>query len=108
MADTFHMVNVDVSTSDPTVLTAGGSETLVVIGCQVANMHATTACHLTVTVYQTGGGTNAIIANASNIPINDSLNPIQGKLVLETGDYIKMDAENASSLEATISYLKQT
>ena len=43
-----------------------------------------------------------------NIPINDSLNPIQGKLVLETGDYIKMDAENASSLEATISYLKQT
>ena len=108
MADTFHMVNVDVSTSDPTVLTAGGSETLVVIGCQVANMHATTACHLTVTVYQTGGGTNAIIANAINIPINDSLNPIQGKLVLETGDYIKMDAENASSLEATISYLKQT
>ena len=93
MADTFHMVNVDVSTSDPTVLTAGGSETLVVIGCQVANMHATTACHLTVTVYQTGGGTNAIIANAINI---------------ETGDYIKMDAENASSLEATISYLKQT
>jgi len=108
MADTFHMVNVDVSTSDPTVLTAGGSETLVVIGCQVANMHATTACHLTVTVYQTGGGTNAIIAKAINIPINDSLNPIQGKLVLETGDYIKMDAENASSLEATISYLKQT
>jgi len=108
MADTFHMVNVDVSTSDPTVLTAGGSETLVVIGCQVANMHATTACHLTVTVYQTGGGTNAIICKAVNIPINDSLNPIQGKLVLETGDYIKMDAENASSLEATISYLKQT
>jgi hypothetical protein len=102
------MVNVDVSTSDPTVLTAGGSETLVVIGCQVANMHATTACHLTVTVYQTGGGTNAIICKAVNIPINDSLNPIQGKLVLETGDYIKMDAENASSLEATISYLKQT
>ena len=108
MADTFHMVNVDVSTSDPTVLTAGGSETLVVIGCQVANMHATTACHLTVTVYQTGGGTNAIICKAVNIPINESLNPIQGKLVLETGDYIKMDAENASSLEATISYLKQT
>ena len=108
MADTFHMVNIDVTTSDPTVITAGGSETFVIIGCQVANMHATTACHLTVTVYQTGGGTNAIIANAVNIPINDSLNPIQGKLVLETGDYIKMDAENASSLEATISYLKQT
>jgi hypothetical protein len=108
MADTFHMVNADVTTSDPTVLTAGSGETLVIIGCQIANMHATTACHVTVTVYQSGGGTNAIIAKAINIPINDSLNPIQGKLVLETGDYIKMDAENASSLEATISYLKQT
>ena len=108
MAATLHMVNADVSTSDPTVLTAGSGETLTIIGCQVANMHATTACHLTVTVYQTGGGTNAILCNQVNIPINDSLNPIQGKLVLETGDYIKMDAENASSLEATISYLKQT
>ena len=108
MADTLHMVNADVSTSDPTVLTAGSGETLTIIGCQVANMHAPTACHLTVTVYQTGGGTNAILCNQVNIPINDSLNPIQGKLVLETGNYIKMDAENASSLEATISYLKQT
>ena len=108
MADTFHMVNVDVGTSDGTVLTAGSSETFVIIGCQVANMHATTACHLTATVYQNGGGSNAIICKNTNIPINDSLNPIQGKLVLETGDYIKMDAENASSLEATISYLTQT
>ena len=108
MADTLHMVNADVSTSDPTVLTAGSGETLTIIGCQVANMHSTTNCHLTVPVYQTGGGTNAILCNQVNIPTNDSLNPIQGKLVLETGDYIKMDAENASSLEATISYLKQT
>ena len=108
MADTLHMVNADVSTSDPTVLTAGGGETLTVIGCQVANMHASTACWLTATVYQSGGGTNAIICKEVNIPVNDSLNPIQGKLVLETGDYIKMAAENASSLEATISYLKQT
>ena len=108
MADTLHMVNADVTTSDPTVLTAGGGETLTVIGCQVANMHASTACWLTATVYQSGGSTNAIICKEVNIPVNDSLNPIQGKLVLETGDYIKMDAENASSLEAPISYLKQT
>ena len=108
MADTLHMVNADVTTGDPTVLTAGVGETLTVIGCQVSNMHSATACHLTATVYQSGGSTNAILCNQVNIPINDSLNPIQGKLVLETGDFIKMDAENASSLEATISFLKQT
>lgn len=108
MAETFHMVNADVTTSDPTVLTAGSGETLVIIGCQVSNMHASTACWLTATAYQSGGSTNAILCKEVNIPINDAFNPIQGKLVLETGDYIKMDAENASSLEATISYLKQT
>tara|TARA_B100000131_G_scaffold319837_1_gene366535 strand:- start:124 stop:450 length:327 start_codon:yes stop_codon:yes gene_type:complete len=108
MADTLHMVNADVTTSDPTVLTAGSGETLTVIGCQVANMHASNACWLTTTVYQSGGGTNAILCKEVNIPINDAFNPIMGKLVLETGDYIKMDAENASSLEVTISYLKQT
>ncbi len=108
MAATFHMINADVTTSDPTVLTAGGGETLTIIGAQISKMQSTTACHLTVTVYQSGGGSNSILCNQVNIPINDSLNPIQGKLVLETGDYIKMDAENASSLEATISFLKQT
>jgi hypothetical protein len=40
--------------------------------------------------------------------VNDSFSPIMGKLVLEAGDYIKMDAQANSSLEATISYLKQT
>ncbi len=108
MADTLHMVNADVTTSDPTVLTAGSGETLTIIGCQIANMHASTNCHVTVTVHQSGGGSNAILCNQVNIPVNDSLNPIQGKLVLETGDFIKMDAENSSSLEVTISYLKQT
>tara|TARA_R110002110_G_scaffold390721_2_gene603810 strand:- start:7512 stop:7838 length:327 start_codon:yes stop_codon:yes gene_type:complete len=108
MAETFHMVNVDVTTSDPTVLTAGGGETLVIIGSQVSNMHATTACWLTATVYQSGGSTNGILCSQVNIPVNDSFSPIMGKLVLEAGDYIKMDAQANSSLEATISYLKQT
>lgn len=107
MAATFHMINADVTTSDPTVLTAGSGETLTIIGCQVSNMHATTSCHLTVTAYQSGGGSNAILCNQINIPVNDAFGPIDGKLVLETGDYLKMDAENASSLECTISYLKQ-
>ena len=108
MAETFHMVNVDVTTSDPTVLTAGSGETLVIIGSQVSNMHASTACWLTATVYQSGGSTNAILCKEVNIPVNDAFNPVIGKLVLETGDYIKMDAQANSSLEATISFLKQT
>ena len=44
----------------------------------------------------------------ANIPVNDAFNPVQGKLVLETGDALHLNSQNASSLEATISYLKQT
>lgn len=108
MANTFHMVNADVTTSDPTILTAGSGETLVIIGSQVSNTHASDSCWLTATVVQSGGSTNAILCNQVSIPVNDAFSPIQNKLVLETGDFIKMDAEANSKLEATISYLKVT
>ena len=108
MADTLHMVSYDVTTSYATALTAGGGETLTVIGCQIANMHASTNCHISVKVVQSGGGSESILAHEINIPVNDALDPVQGKLVMETGDILQLNAENSSSLEATISYLKQT
>tara|TARA_X000001036_G_scaffold62332_1_gene52586 strand:- start:271 stop:597 length:327 start_codon:yes stop_codon:yes gene_type:complete len=108
MANTLTSTFADLTTSDPTVLTAGSGETLTIIGCNIANVHATTACHVTVTVYASGGGTNAILCKEVNIPVNDAFNPILGKLILTTGMYLKMDAQANSSLEATISFLKQT
>ena len=108
MADTLHMTSADIGTSFAAALTAGGSETLTIIGCQVANMHASTSSHLSAKVVQSGGGSESIIAHEISIPVNDSFAPVMGKLVLETGDALHLKSENASSLEATISYLKQT
>lgn len=108
MANTFKMTSYDVTASYATAYTAPGSTTSVVIGFQIANVHATDAKWASVKVVQSGGGSESIIANQISIPVNDTLNPIQGKLVLETGDYIQIQAESASSLEATISYLEIT
>mgnify|MGYP003643104728 FL=1 len=108
MANTLTSSFADLTTSDPTVLTAGVGETLTIIGCSVANVHATTAAWVTATIYASGGGSNAILCKEVNIPINDAFNPILGKLVLTTGMYLKMDAQANSSLEVTLSYLKQT
>lgn len=108
MANTLTSTFADLTTSDPTVLTAGSGETLTIIGCNIANVHATTAAWVTVTVYASGGGTNAILCKEVNIPVNDAFNPILGKLILTTGMYLKMDAQANSSLEVTLSYLKQT
>ena len=43
MADTFKMTSYDVTTSYATAYTAPSSTTTVIIGLQVANMHASTA-----------------------------------------------------------------
>ena len=48
------------------------------------------------------------MAHQINVPINDSFNPIPGKLVVEVGDYVPVIAENSSSIEVTISILEIT
>jgi len=108
MAETFKMVSYDVTGSYATAYTAPGSTTSIVIGLQCANVHATDANWVSVKVVQSGGGSESIIANQISVPVNDTLAPIQGKLVLETGDYIQIQAENASAIEATISILEIT
>ena len=48
------------------------------------------------------------LANQISVPVNDSLNPIQGKLVLEAGNVLQITSENASSLDCTLSVLEIT
>ena len=105
MANSFKMVSYDVTTSAAAALTAAAGETIVIIGCSIGNVHASTASHATAKVVQSGGSVESIIANQVSVPVNDALNPIQGKLVLETGDSFQLQSENAASLEATISYM---
>ena len=108
MANTFQRVIADVTTSYATAYTCPGATTAIVIGLNAANMHASTASWVSMKTVTTGGGSEAIMAHQINVPINDSFNPIQGKLVVEAGDYIQLVAENASSIEATISILEIT
>ena len=108
MANTFQRVIADVTTSYATAYTCPGGTTAIVIGFNAANMHASTASWVSMKTVTTGGGSEAIMAHQINVPINDSFNPIQGKLVVEAGDYIQLVAENASSIEATISILEIT
>ena len=105
MANTFKVTSADVGTSYAAALTAGGSETIIVIGLNVANMHSSADSWMSAKVVQSGGGSESILVHQINVPINDSFNPISGKLVLESGDALHLDAENASSLEATISHM---
>ena len=107
MADVLTGKGYAVTTTNAAALTAGGSETITLIGVTVANIHATTSSWVSVDVVRSGG-VNSELAHQVNIPVNDALDILQGKVVLNSSDAIWFDAENASSLEVSLSYLVQT
>ena len=107
MANTLTGKGYAITTTDAAALTAGGSETITLIGVTIANIHATTASWVTANVVRSGG-VDSELAHQIDIPINDALDLLQGKVVLNAGDALWLDAENASSLEASLSYLVQT
>ena len=110
MAETFHSKAALVTNSaDTNLLTAGSGETFVIIHCQVANVDGTNAADLYLDmVADESSDVTAALAHTISVPADTAINPIGGKLVLETGDKINIWAGAASDLEVTISYLKIT
>lgn len=106
MANTFkNYFAKDVGTSASTVLTASTSTT--VIGMTVAN---TSAAAITVDVYITSSTVNYYLVKNAVVPIGGSLVPIGGnqKVVLETGDAIKVLSNTATSADAILAVLEIT
>jgi hypothetical protein len=113
MAETFQRViksTVSQTATFDSLYTCPGSTTAIIIGLQVANVHATDACWVTVRTKDTAGTSTgsqiSVIANQISIPVNDTLAPIQGKLVLEANQEISATAQTASSLDLTLSILE--
>ena len=107
MADTLTGKGYAITTTNASVLAAGGSETITLIGITIANIHATDAAWVTADVVRSGG-VNSELCHQISIPVNDSLDILQGKVVLNSSDALWLDAEANSTLEASLSYLVQT
>ena len=107
MADTLTGKGYAITTTDAAALTAASGQTITLIGLAISNIHASTASWVTANVVRSGG-VDSELAHQISIPVNDSLDLLQGKVVLNTADALWLDAENASNLEASISYLVQT
>ena len=107
MADVLTGKGYAITTTDAAALTAGGSEVITLIGVTVSNIHASAGSWVTVNIVRSGG-VDSELAHQIEIPLNDSLDILQGKVVLNNSDAIWFDAEANSHLEASISYLVQT
>ena len=106
MANVFkNYVAADVGTSASTIVTASTQTT--VIGMTVANL---TTSPITVSVYVTISATDYYVVKDAVVPAGGSLVPIGGdqKLVLETGDALKVISDTATSADVIASVLEIT
>jgi hypothetical protein len=106
MADVLTGKGYAVTTTDAAALTAASGQTITLIGVTIANI-STAAAWVTANVVRSGG-VDSELAHQLSIPINDALDLLQGKVVLNVGDALWLDGEANSSLEASLSYLVQT
>jgi len=113
MANTFKLkTDTAVGTTLTTVYTVPSSTTTIVIGCTLANIHATANLNADVQIVTAASsgenGDDVYVIKGVPVPNKSSLEIIEGKIVLETGDAIKVRSDTASSVDVALSVLEQT
>ena len=107
MANTFkRFTSNSVGTALATVYTVPSSATTVLIGGVVSNVTSSTV-NVTVTATTSSTVIN-LIGEDTPIPAGTALSFIDGKVVLETGDIIKVKSSAASSLDIHLSAMEIT
>ncbi len=117
MPNTFKVITRDVcpaSAGTPeTLYTVQTGSTLVVLGLTLANVHtaqvtaSVTIVSTTTQTSQTQNTTSHIIKDAA-IPAGSTLSVLDGKIVLNVGDIVKIDCSIADKISATMSYMEIT
>jgi hypothetical protein len=110
MANTFaRKLSQSVGTSPATIgaYTVGAATQVTVIGMSVAN---TSASAVTADIVHNNGSTDTFLIKAGPIPVGSSLVLFGGdqKLVLVTGDSVKVTSSAAASLDVVMSILEIT
>jgi len=107
MANTFkRKTGNSVGATLTTIYTVPASTTTVMIGGVISNVTGTDAD----AVVLTSDGTNdiSLIGADTPIPANTALSFIDGKIVLETGDTVKVQGSAANQLDVHLSIMEIT
>jgi len=106
MANSFKNSAVaNIGTTASTVYTTPSATTSTVIGLTVAN---TSNAPVTVGIYLTIGGTDYYLLKNAVVPVGGAIVPIGGeqKVVLQTGNLVKVVSSAATSVDAILSVLE--
>ena len=101
--------NTGIGTNLTSVYTAGSGVTATIIGMTCANT-TNSSVNVTVKVTDTSASATASVVSIAPIPSGGSLVVVGGnqKLVLETGDILKVQSSASSSIDVVLSILEQT
>ena len=94
-------IDRNTGTSPVTVHTSDSDDAL--IGIRLANVHASSS--INVDVYITNTATDYYLIKSAPIPVGGSLDLIDGgaKIVIQSGDALKIVSDTASSLDSIVS-----
>ena len=113
MANTFKLKNNAVMPSSAgtpdTLYTVPSSTTTIVLGLMLCNVHTS---QVTATVTVTDNESSDVVSHLLKdvpVPAGSSIEVMAGnKIVLETGDILKVQSNVANSLDTTLSIMEQT
>jgi hypothetical protein len=101
--NTFKTSTANVTSSPQTVYTTPPGVSTVVLLAQFANLSVNTG---NVTMYHTRSGVDIELAKQFDIPTKDAGNLLSGRLILEPGDSIKVQAGSNNVFKFIFSYLE--
>jgi hypothetical protein len=100
----FKTITQVVPTSSTLIYTAPTGYSAVILLLQVANISTTTSYD--VTVVHNRGAVDTELFKTFPVPFKDTVNLLQGKLVLESGDKLYLSGSNGSNLKFVASILE--
>lgn len=103
--NTFKTVTDEVTSSESTVYTAPSNITTIILMAQATNVSSNTAT-VTFSHYDSSSNTTTELVKDYDIPANDASGLITGKLVIETGDSVKISSGTDGSVKITLSLLE--
>tara|TARA_R100000027_G_scaffold61300_1_gene52561 strand:+ start:4762 stop:5094 length:333 start_codon:yes stop_codon:yes gene_type:complete len=99
----FKTETLQLTTSNQTLYTAPTGYTGIILYAHVTNYGASAT---TVTMSHVRSDTTTEIIKEATVPVNDAYIPLDGKLVLQTNDYVQISAGANSTLKVLLSVLE--
>jgi ABC-type polysaccharide transport system permease subunit len=99
-------VAAEVTDTESSIYTAPVGVTSIVLMAQVSNVDTASPADKWVTAAHYDGANSRYLVKQFVVPSNDAVSVLTGKLVLQTGQSIRMQAESNNFLEVVLSILE--